>query len=95
MKNEEGEIMQLNDRPFGELVLDKMVSSWWSAFYFAFIAVLCWILTIMFFPIDPLWAVGSIGFLAFFSTIGAIDMFFVNNLKRKSPVWRFLHWLGL
>jgi len=83
------------EKPFAVLVLDKMVSSRWSAFYFSFIAVCSWIMTVLFFSTDPSFAVGSTGFLALFSTIGALDMFFVNNLKKKSPVGRVLRRIGL
>ena len=78
-----------------EFVLGNMVFRRYSAFYFVFIAVCFWILTGLFFSVDPFFAIGGTGSLALLSTIGAIDMFLVNNLKKKSPVGHLLHKIGL
>ena len=78
-----------------DLVMKKMLFSWWSAPAFSVISVLLWILAIKVFSLDPVWAIFSPGFLAFLGTIVALDMWWTQYLKRKSFVGRFLTWIGL
>ena len=85
----------MKQKSMPELVLDNMVFRWYSAFYFAFIAACLWVLTALFFSVNPFFAIGGTGLMALLSTVGAIDMFLVNNLKKKSPVGRVLRQIGL
>ena len=85
----------MKQKSMPELILGNMVFGWYSAFYFAFIAACLWVLTALFFLVDSFFAIGGTGFMAALSTIGAIDMFLVNNLKNKSPVGRVLRRIGL
>jgi len=82
------------EKPFGILVLHKMVFSWFSAPMWTLNAALLWGVAVMAFPVDVAFAVWCAGFAALL-TIAVLDMWWTYYLKKKSFAGKILRSIGL
>lgn len=77
----------MQERSIVELVLRHMTFSWWSALAFAYFAVMLFIIAGMALSIGRVIDCLGFGSWALMFALGAVDMFFVNNLKKeRGPV---------